>query len=138
MSNHTVTLLLGSNLGDRFRNLEIALQKIENDAGKIEKKSEILQSKPVEFASCNIFCNIAVSINTRFSPINLLKLLKNIEQNMGRLRDSGNSETYEDRIIDIDIVTFGNINFHCDQLNIPHQKHLYQREFSSVLLDQLK
>ena len=138
MSLYTVTLLLGSNLGEPKLNIENALQLIANDVGTIYERSGILQSKPVEFASNNIFCNIAVLIKTGFSPIKVLKLIKQIEQNMGRTEDSSVTNTYADRVIDIDIVRFDQITFENKSLRIPHIKHVYEREFSKLLLQSLK
>lgn len=134
MSQHVATLLLGSNLGDRKNNIEHAINLLELRVGKILKKSPIARTKPVEFASCNIFCNIALSINTRFSPLQLLIKIKEIEEEMGRLCDSSVTGRYEDRLIDIDIVKFGNLNFFAEKLQIPHVKHLHEREFSRDLL----
>ena len=137
MSQHEVTLLLGSNLGDPKKNIELALRKIEMSTIEVLRKSEMLITDPVEFVSNNIFCNIAILIKTQFSPIKLLKYVKSIEREMGRHDDSVISGEYQDRIIDIDIVMFGSLQFCCEELKIPHQKHLYQREFSRKLLDML-
>ena len=135
MSQHLVTLLLGSNLGDPKKNIEIAIKCIEDKIGSIEKKTDLLYTQPVEFVSKNIFCNIALIIKTQFSPIRLLHALKIIEHEMGREDDTLISKVYEDRIIDIDIVLFDNLRFWSNRLQIPHQKHLFQREFSRKLLD---
>ncbi|WP_304342994.1 2-amino-4-hydroxy-6-hydroxymethyldihydropteridine diphosphokinase [Chryseobacterium koreense] len=137
MSQQLVTLLLGSNLGDRKKNLETAIQLIETEIGPIEKRTEFLSSEPVEFVSNNIFCNIALHIKTQFSPVELLNLLKNIEHLMGRKEDTLISKEYSDRVIDIDIVLFGNFHFYSEKLQIPHTKHFYEREFSRRLLDEL-
>lgn len=137
MSQHEVTLLLGSNLGDTKKNIELALHYIEKDIGEILKRTDILFTEPVEFVSNNIFCNIALVIKTQFSPIKLLNYVKLIEREMGRGEDTVISGEYQDRIIDIDIVCYGNLLFCCKELRIPHQKHLYQREFSRKLLDAL-
>ena len=134
MSQHEVTLLLGSNLGDSKRNIELAIDKIESQIGEIVNRSEMLFTEPVEFVSNNIFCNIALLIKTQFSPNKLLKSLKSIEREMGRENDTLISGEYQDRIIDIDIVSFGDLIFWCRELQIPHLKHLYQREFSQKLL----
>ena len=138
MSQHLVTLLLGSNLDLPERNIDIAISKIEDEIGSVVERSEILHTKPVEFVSNNIFCNIAVVIKTQFSPIKLLNSLKNIECKMGRIEDSKVSNQYTDRIIDIDIVEFGALQFECKRLEIPHKKHLFMREFSKNLLLSLK
>lgn len=138
MSQHEVTLLLGSNLGDTKKNIETALHYIEKEFGPILRRSDILLTKPVEFASNNIFCNIAVLIKTQFSPIKLLNFIKKIEFDMGRIEDSSVTNAYLDRIIDIDIVLYGDLKFDCKTLNIPHKKHLYEREFSRNLLMSIK
>lgn len=138
MSQHEVTLLLGSNLGDTKKNIETALHYIEKEFGLILRRSDILLTKPVDFASNNIFCNIAVLIKTQFSPIKLLNFIKKIEFDMGRIEDSSVTNAYLDRIIDIDIVLYGDLKFDCKTLNIPHKKHLYEREFSRNLLRSIK
>lgn len=136
MSQHKVVLLLGSNIGDKKNNLDIALEKI-GKANSILKKSEYLISEPVEFASSNNFCNIAVIIFTHLSPVQLLDYVKKIEVQMGRSADSKISDGYQDRIIDIDIVTYDNVKFTSERLEIPHKKHLFEREFSKILLKNL-
>jgi len=134
MSQHRVVLLLGSNLGDQKKNLELALEKIGDGGNKISQISEFLITEPVEFVSSNIFCNIASVIFTHLSPIQLLDFVKGIEVGMGRINDSSTSESYSDRIIDIDIITYNDLKFKSERLEIPHQKHLFEREFSKILL----
>lgn len=137
MSLHYVVLLLGSNLGDTKSNLNQAIAKIENCLGKIIKTSEMIETQPIEFESTNIFRNIAIGLTTTISPYNFLNAVKSIEKDMGRELDSSAVGGYIDRIIDIDIVTFNNINFESKKLKIPHHKHLFEREFSKALLDSL-
>lgn len=138
MSSHYVVLLLGSNIKNTKENLENAIAKIENRIGKINKMSKILETKPIEFVSNNIFRNIALGLYTTFSPFSLLKEIKNIEREMGRTQDSSTLGKYTDRIIDIDIVTYGNVYIQSASLEIPHQKHLFEREFSKILLEELE
>ena len=137
MSHHLVTLLLGSNLGNTKENIDFALCRIEDEIGPISKRSDILFTEAVEFVSNNIFCNIAIVIKTQFSPVNLLFLLKKIEQEMGRREDSRVTIEYTDRVIDIDIVFYENLKFESKKLVIPHIKHINEREFSKKLLFQL-
>ncbi|WBV61706.1 2-amino-4-hydroxy-6-hydroxymethyldihydropteridine diphosphokinase [Chryseobacterium camelliae] len=134
MSQHTVILLLGSNLGDTKKNIETAIYRFNQEVGKITNFSEFLITEPVEFVSSNIFCNIALVIRTHFSPIQLLKHIKRIENEMGRKHDSSTLGLYTDRVIDIDIVKFDNLKFVSEKLEIPHQKHLFEREFSKIIL----
>ncbi|WP_426481761.1 2-amino-4-hydroxy-6-hydroxymethyldihydropteridine diphosphokinase [Chryseobacterium sp. R2ACT005] len=134
MSQHKVVLLLGSNLGEQKKNVELALKKLKDAGNNISQTSEYLMSEPVEFASSNIFCNIAAIIFTPLSPIQLLYCIKNIEVEMGRINDSKVSGGYTDRIIDIDIIKYNELNFQSERLEIPHKKHLFERDFSRVLL----
>lgn len=138
MSNmNKVILLLGSNLGDSENNIEVAISKINKYAGKVVKKSKILKTLPVEFDSPYIFCNIAVILYTTLSPVGLLRILKGIEMQMGRKLDSKFYGEYRDRVIDIDIVVYDEINFKSVDLQIPHYKHLYDRIFSRELLENI-
>lgn len=134
MSQQRVVLLLGSNLGEQKKNIELALQKISDTGNEISQISEFLMSDPVEFASSNIFCNIAVIILTHLSPIQLLDCIKEIEVEMGRINDSKVTGGYTDRVIDIDIIKYNELIFKSERLEIPHKKHLFEREFSRILL----
>lgn len=138
MSHQTAILLLGSNIGDSNNNIDLALNEIGYKIGHIVAKSKKLSTEPVEFVSCNIFCNIAVSICTHLSPIELLNEVKKIEKEMGREHDSKHFGEYKDRIIDIDIVEYNNLSFESTLLTIPHTKHVEERLFSMELLKDLK
>ncbi|NAW51956.1 2-amino-4-hydroxy-6-hydroxymethyldihydropteridine diphosphokinase [Elizabethkingia argentiflava] len=137
MSSNNVILLLGSNINFPEKNIDFAIELINNNLGAIIAKSSKIMTDPIEFVSKNIFCNIAVLISTQFSPIKVLNIVKKIEYGMGRTEDSFVKGCYQDRVIDIDIVCFGNIKFCSHKLTIPHDKHLTQREFSRELLDEL-
>ncbi|AZB00054.1 2-amino-4-hydroxy-6-hydroxymethyldihydropteridine diphosphokinase [Chryseobacterium joostei] len=134
MSQQKVVLLLGSNLGEQKKNIELALQRISDAGNNISQTSEFLMSDPVEFVSSNIFCNIAAVIFTHLSPIQLLDCIKEIEIDMGRVNDSKVSGGYTDRVIDIDIIKYNELNFKSERLEIPHSKHLFERDFSRILL----
>lgn len=138
MSQYNAILLLGSNIGDRKKNIFTALGFLENRVGKVLKKTEILETEPVEFCSSNYFFNFALLINTALSPIQLLKAIKKIESEMGRKADTSAIGYFTDRIIDIDIVRYSGIMFRCEKLQIPHLKHLTEREFSKKILENLK
>lgn len=138
MSQHVSILLLGSNLGNKKQNIELALLKLQKTGCEILKKTDIITSSPVEFVSSNNFCNIAISISMHFSPIKLLHLIKEIERDMGRLIDSKSLGEYSDRLIDIDIVSYDCIKFITKKLQIPHLKHIREREFSKKLLVKLE
>lgn len=137
MSQNKVILLLGSNLGDKKNNIKIALSKIEKEIGPILISSKFLITEPLEFVSSNNFVNFATLISTHLSPIQLLKSIKKIEKDMGRRKDSKELGGYQDRLIDIDIITYSDIVFSCKELKIPHHKNLYEREFSKQLISEL-
>lgn len=138
MSYNDVILLLGSNINNPENNVKEALLEIEKKVGAIIAKSRKISTKPVEFDSFNIFCNIAIRIKTQFSPFRLLAEIKTIERSMGRLQDSSDLGVYNDRIIDIDIILYNNIRFISRKLVIPHAKNLYERDFAMEIIKQLQ
>lgn len=137
MSTREYVLLLGSNIGDKKRNIETALSHLKTSGVDVLHTTDFLITEPVGFASANNFCNFAANVKTEFSPVRLLALIKNIERQMGRLEDSAETGGYTDRIIDIDIVQSGNLRFVCPKLFLPHYRHLHEREFSQKLLTSL-
>lgn len=137
MSYNEVILLLGSNIGDAKKNIEEAVKRLEENVGEILIKSKFLVTKPVEFASVNNFTNFALRMRTDLSPVSLLKAIKKIEYAMGRTQDSRAIGRYQDRVIDIDIVEFSDLTFYCDNLQIPHIKHKYERGFSQELINEV-
>lgn len=118
-------LSLGSNLGSRKINLQTALVRLENCAGRLIKSSGIYEYSAWGYESENSFLNMAVEIETKFSAIELLKLVKDIESEMGRSQTEGG---YADRIIDIDIIFYDNIIMENDELTIPHPL-MHKRSF---------
>ena len=138
MSHNNVVLLLGSNINNPEKNIEIALGKIEEVIGLILTKSELIILKPVEFDSYNNFCNIAVRIKTQISPIKLLGKLKEIEREMGRTKDSSDFGAYQDRVIDIDVILFNSIKFISKKLIIPHHENLFERDFAMRLINEVR
>lgn len=137
MSLNEVVLLLGSNKNFPEKNIDQAIDLIIKRVGVVIKKSSKKNTIPLEFVSKNNFCNIVIVIKTQFSPIQLLLALKSIEREMGRTFDSASLGAYEDRIIDLDIVCYNKINYKSSILNIPHHKHLYEREFAKLLLKEI-
>ncbi len=137
MSLHKAILLLGSNINDREKNIELAKRHLESYAGPIIKETRVIETDPIEFASRYKFLNFALEIQTTLSPIALLKTLKKIERDMGREMDSRASGKIMDRIIDLDIVSYDALEFKSKTLELPHKRHLNEREFSIKLLEEL-
>ena len=111
-------LALGSNLGDKNRNLETALEKIAATVGTIAAVSSVYVSEPWGYESENSFLNQVVKVETQLSPFELLKTVQAIETQMGRTRKD--SARYQDRIIDIDIILYDDVVYESDELTIPH------------------
>jgi 2-amino-4-hydroxy-6-hydroxymethyldihydropteridine diphosphokinase len=126
----TAYLSLGSNLGDRQSNLDQALKMI-SERMRLGKVSSIYDTEPVGMVNQPRFLNLACEVFTRITPEGLLALLKGIEQKMGRYSRSG-----EPRIIDIDIVLFGDQAVNIPGLIIPHPK-MHERAFVLIPLAEI-
>jgi 2-amino-4-hydroxy-6-hydroxymethyldihydropteridine diphosphokinase len=126
----TVYLSLGSNLGNRQSNLDQAL-KLISERMRLGKVSSIYDTEPVGLVNQPRFLNLACEVITHLQPEGLLALLKGIEQKMGRYSRSG-----EPRIIDIDIVLFGDQVVNTPGLIIPHPK-MHERAFVLIPLAEI-
>lgn len=120
-------LSLGTNLGDREGNLRRAVSLINRRAGRVLRQSNYIETEPQGFVSPNKFLNACLAVDTNLSPGELLAATQAIEREMGRTRKSigGN---YSDRIIDIDILLYGNEHISRDGLEVPHPR-MREREF---------
>lgn len=124
----TAYLSLGTNLGEKQRNMETALQHIEEQMGNIISLSAFYLSKPEGFESENLFVNCVVKLNTFLTPEEVLEKVKAIETEMGRVQRSI-SDAYSDRIIDIDILLYDQcIINNPPKLIIPHP-YMHKRDF---------
>lgn len=123
---------LGSNLGDTSQNLTHAIRKIDDLSGRVLKQSQFFQSEPWGFESPNNFLNAVILIETRLSPIELLNTLQAIENELGRIEKTQNSN-YEDRIIDLDILLYEGVQMNSEELKIPHP-HMKERDFVMIPL----
>lgn len=135
MSNNSIVLLLGTNLGDKNKNLEQAQQLIEREIGTIEKKSEILESKAEDYESDELFWNQTIRLKTDLSPIQLLDKIKKIEELMGRTYENEGGR-YQDRVIDIDLLTFNELKYNCERLKVPHHQ-IKTRKFIKLIKNYL-
>ena len=118
-----VYLSLGSNVGDRIANLRDALERLA-EAGTVTATSCFYETEPVDFHDQPWFLNCTVALETAKPPRDLLALALAIEEGMGRrrVRDKG------PRIIDIDILLFGNRVIDEPGLKIPHPA-MHERRF---------
>jgi 2-amino-4-hydroxy-6-hydroxymethyldihydropteridine diphosphokinase len=127
-----VYLGIGTNLGNRENNLKEALNMIEAHAGKVRSVSCVYETGPWGFQSDNSFLNIVAEISTSLSPFELLGRLLMIELFIGRVRE-GEGEGYKSRIIDLDILFYGDEIMETKALTIPHPL-LHKRGFVLVPL----
>lgn len=126
---------LGTNLGDKDRNLRIAVQEIEKRIGKIVSLSAFYATAPWGFTSENTFLNAALSVETAHLPLEVLKITQEIEREMGRLHKSVDG-VYGDRVIDIDfLLCFADdgtpVSLNTSELKLPHplmQERLFVME----------
>ena len=124
---HMVYLGLGTNLGDKQKNLNDAIRMLENLVGEVEKVSSVIETEPEGFKSDNMFLNAVVKVRTTLSPFELLDITQDVEKSLGRKEKSSNG-IYHDRVIDIDILLYDDINISTPRLVIPHPR-MTQREF---------
>ena len=114
---NTVYISLGSNQGDRFKNLQIAVDAIFRKVGNIQLIAKVYNTPALGFDGPD-FLNTCLVLHTDFSAEDILKLLLDIETEMGRERQK--SGGYESRIIDLDILFYNTDIIHSKDLSIPH------------------
>jgi 2-amino-4-hydroxy-6-hydroxymethyldihydropteridine diphosphokinase len=116
---------LGSNLGDRRRNIKKALQEINCLQGtRVIKTSKIIESMPQGGPQQPKYLNAVAKLRTGFSPLLLLKEFKKIEVRLGRKK----SFRWGPRVIDLDILLYGDEVIETRNLTVPHPQML-KREF---------
>lgn len=121
-----VFLLLGSNIGNKKKYIDISIFFINKYIGDIYIKSSYYISQPWKINNLKFFINIVILINTIYSPIEILNKIHYIENIMGRKKK--NNIFYQNRIIDIDILFYDNIIYKSKILSIPHYL-LHTRNF---------
>lgn len=134
-------LLLGTNLGDRQANIDAALAALDKAfCGRRVQLTPVLETQACGFDGPP-FLNAVVVYRSARKPENILKICKGIERSMGRTDApeyaADGSRIYHDRIIDIDILLYGDLAVSTPTLTIPHPQ-VESRPFVKVLLEQLK
>jgi 2-amino-4-hydroxy-6-hydroxymethyldihydropteridine diphosphokinase len=113
---HKVYLLLGSNLGDRNKNIELAISELKDCGIIISKMSSLYNTKPWGYTEQPDFLNQAIECFTNLGAVELLREIKKIEKKLGRK----NNIKYGPRIIDIDIIFYDDLILKSEELTIPH------------------
>jgi len=115
---NNIILGLGTNLGNRWQNLQNALYYLRVFVGEIDQISPVYQTKALGFDG-NDFLNAVVSIKTELSPAQALLQTQKIEKLLGRNSKSIDRQ-YSNRPIDIDILYYDDIILKTNDLQIPH------------------
>lgn len=122
----TVFLALGSNTGDSDLNYGEAVSRLEKlENVKVREESSRYLTNPAGGPPQRDYLNGVVRIETILSPQELLKTIKQIEEDMGREKTD---EKNLPRTIDIDIALYGNLVIDTEDLAIPHPR-MHKREF---------
>ena len=130
---HQVVIALGTNLGDKELNLKNAISQIKSKVGEVSNISSIFRNSAVGFESENEFYNICLICETKLSPEQVLNELQEIEKILGRIKTK---ESYEDRLIDLDIIFYDQLIIETEKLQIPHTEY-HKRNFVLISLLEL-
>ena len=121
----SVFLLLGSNMGDRQLFIGQAIKHIESEIAPVVKISSLYETASWGKTDAPDYLNQVVLLHSDLSPQEILKKVLNIETGMGRRRE----EKWGSRIIDIDILFYGDEIINGPGLQIPHPE-LHKRRFT--------
>jgi 2-amino-4-hydroxy-6-hydroxymethyldihydropteridine diphosphokinase len=133
MLTKRVFLALGSNLGDRERNLQGVVELLQAQSISIKSCSSLYETEPQDVNDQPWFLNMAIECETSFFPLQLLTILQQIERSLGRTRTG--SVPRGPRLIDIDILLFGKTRLTTPELTIPHPRMLRRRFVLEPLLE---
>ena len=120
----TVYLSLGSNVGNRAKNLQDAIAALHKANVQVVCVSSVYETEPVDYLDQAWFLNIAVEAKTELSALDLLYALRGIETQMG----SKKAIPKGPRLIDMDILLYGDKVFDTPELQIPHPR-MHLRRF---------
>ncbi len=113
-----VYIALGSNLGNKRRNLVTAAALLAERAGEVGAISSFYETEPWGFESEHSFLNAALMLETTLAPLDLLRLTQEVERELGRTAKT--DSVYHDRLIDIDLLLYGEEVIDQPGLQIPH------------------
>ncbi|HEY4800338.1 MAG TPA: 2-amino-4-hydroxy-6-hydroxymethyldihydropteridine diphosphokinase [Bacteroidia bacterium] len=131
-ARNTAYLLLGSNIGDRKKNLKLAADYLQKFGQSIIKTSSLYETEPWGMKDQSHFFNIAIEIATNDSINGLMSCILTIEEQLGRKKE----EKWGPRIIDIDILFFNDEVIDWEFLKVPHPL-LHERRFALVPLAEI-
>jgi 2-amino-4-hydroxy-6-hydroxymethyldihydropteridine diphosphokinase len=115
---------IGSNLGDRKNNCERAIELLKRRGISIKKRSSLHETQPWGVRNQPLFLNMAIEIETDYTPKELLTIVKDIEAKIGRQK----TFPWGPRVVDLDILIFNEMVIRSQELTIPHP-YMHKREF---------
>ena len=115
---------IGSNLGDREENCRQAIKLLKENGIAVKKQSSMYETEPWGIKDQPKFINMAVEAETDKKPEELLRVLKEIEKEIGRTETT----KWGPRIIDLDILFYDDLILKIPGIEIPHPL-LHEREF---------
>lgn len=128
----TAYIALGSNLGDREENLRTALKHLEAKGVRVVKVSTFIETEPYGVTDQPGFINAVCQVATELPPLELLRLLLSIEQEMGRVR----LRRWGERNIDLDLLLYEDAVLESEELTLPHPD-MHNRGFVLLPLAEL-
>ena len=126
-----ITVIFGSNTGDRQKTIEKAEALLSERAGILLKSSSYYETEPWGFECNDSFLNRIATFDTSLSPQEFLDICLDIEQELGRIRLD--RARYQSRTIDIDLLFCDSLSLNTPQLIVPHPR-LAERNFVLVPL----
>jgi 2-amino-4-hydroxy-6-hydroxymethyldihydropteridine diphosphokinase len=117
-------LSLGSNVGDREKNLRAAIAALPELGVKTKQVSSIYETEPVDVLEQPWFLNCVVKGETTVPPTELLKKLRELEKRMGSTKPAARGP----RLIDLDILVYGDQTIDSPELQVPHPR-MHLRRF---------
>ena len=126
---NNIYLLIGGNLGDRLKNLTATLNALEMAFGKVLKQSKAYQTAAWGNTNQPDFLNQALMFETSLSAFEVLDIIQDIENSLGRKRE----EKWGARTMDIDLIYFDDAIINEDRLTVPHP-FIAQRRFVLIPL----
>src|SRR6266404_4863607 len=132
MSETRVYLSLGSNVGDRAKNLRAAIDELPHAGVAVKRMSSFYETEPVDLREQPWFLNCAAEVETHFDAIMLLRALREIETKMGSMKLVAKGP----RLIDMDILLYGAETIATPELQVPHPR-MHLRRFVLVPLAEI-
>jgi 2-amino-4-hydroxy-6-hydroxymethyldihydropteridine diphosphokinase len=127
-----VFLSLGSNIGDRAANLNAAIAALASAGVRVRGVSAFYETEPVDYLKQDWFLNCVIEGETEVPGGALLAKLRNIEMRMGSKKAIAKGP----RILDIDILLYGDETIVTEELQVPHPR-MTQRRFVLVPLAEI-